>query len=941
MIFDKNRFKSTAKLVLVSFVWMTSGGNVWAEIQAARRAPGHSLLRLVDDPRLAFSREEKEYLRRYSRRMEAQAEAKPVAVTEVPVPVVGPNGDEAAAVEMSRIAVELDALVAPDKHEDRAEKVHGLAKRLEAVHQKVLRKAGETKAYLNPAKQERHAVAQAKYLEEVQAVLADLDAAVESKRPDDADRAIAAAANRLRKSTRERPNEIGGLDPGKLPFRKAEPVKRQPGAASAGLSQVRAKSVTGVAASLAPPTPADLAATEDAQITPEIRALAASLGNQPVRIYNWVRNNVESYPTYGSVQGSQMTLDAKRGNAFDTASLLVALLRAANVPARYVTGTVQVPVASVLNWVGGAATPNVAQQLLGQGGVPNVAVTNDGGTVTHIRLDHVWVEAFVDNIPSRGAVQREGDTWIPMDASFKQYQITPKSALFTANPISSIMDPNGLVEVDESLGKISSFNQDVLDERLLHWVEESDNYIYANNVPRTREGLVGGRTIVAQTTTVFPASLPYEVIQRGSTVAALPAGLRHRVTINGFASQWERSLGDPSFSVNLSLPQLNTRRLGIQFDPATQADADTLAAARNAGASSLPVYLVDVVPSIKLDGMVLGSGGPVQMGGGYFFDVVFQGPDGPTTISYQVVAGDEIVVGITGNGLAPQLVEKRFNAHPVDNAPEYLHQVQLHYWLEADYMAEIAAAGVGVHSLRLPSVGFFSSPLQVSYFFGSPRSGVYQGSTMDVKHSLMGVAGEDPARVVNFMKQAGFQGSYLEGSVFDQFASAHDSTPGNRGISAIRLLSAALSQGIPIYRITQANAAAALPMLQLSEADESDISRAVSQGKTVLTSEKNLTLGLWVGVGYIIHDESTGAGAYLISGGLNGGSILDCLPELVPTFVTVLQFVLFLILLLLLIALILAALGTAPVWAPAAATIVLFFALLAGLSPLSVAPTST
>ncbi|WP_420864302.1 transglutaminase domain-containing protein [Thalassolituus pacificus] len=37
-----------------------------------------------------------------------------------------------------------------------------------------------------------------------------------------------------------------------------------------------------------------------------------------------------------------------RGNAFDTASLLVVLLRAANVPARYAFGTVRMPVASVM-----------------------------------------------------------------------------------------------------------------------------------------------------------------------------------------------------------------------------------------------------------------------------------------------------------------------------------------------------------------------------------------------------------------------------------------------------------------------------------------------------------------------------------------------------------------------------------------------------------------
>jgi transglutaminase-like putative cysteine protease len=112
------------------------------------------------------------------------------------------------------------------------------------------------------------------------------------------------------------------------------------------------------------PTPEDLAPTEDVQITDEIRALAASLDHNPVKISNWVHDNIEFLPTYGSIQGSHMTLQTKRGNAFDTASLLMALLRAANIPARYVYGTVQIPMAKVMNWVGGVTHPEAALQVL-------------------------------------------------------------------------------------------------------------------------------------------------------------------------------------------------------------------------------------------------------------------------------------------------------------------------------------------------------------------------------------------------------------------------------------------------------------------------------------------------------------------------------------------------------------------------------------------------
>jgi hypothetical protein len=688
------------------------------------------------------------------------------------------------------------------------------------------------------------------------------------------------------------------------------------------------------------PGPADLAPNEDVQMTPEIQALAASLGNQPLKIYDWVRNNVEFVPTYGSVQGSQMTLEAKRGNAFDISSLLIALLRSAGVSARYATGTIEVPIDKVMSWVGGAASPQVAQQLLGQGGVPNVGLAS-GGAITRIRMEHVWVEAFVDYLPSRGAIHHAGDTWVPLDAAFKLHNFTSKSSLFTDNPINTVLQPGDhLFDVDESLGKITNVDDSVLDDRFADWVTRSDEYSLTHGVGGTVDGLLGGSAIIPQTSTTFAGSLPYPVVTRGAGVSTLPGDLRHSVTLNGFASDSDRAQGTPAFSVKLSLPALNSRRLSLGFEPATQADADTLNAARATAAGSLPIYLVNVVPVVRLDGVEKGRGGGVRMGSSYSVDVVLQDTQGPTTIPYQVVAGDEIVAGITGNGVSREVVAKRFAQNPVNNAPEYLHQVGLHYWAECDHLGGIAARPLGVHMLRLPSVGLFSSLLTASYLFGAPTSGIYQSRIMDVKQSLIGAAGVDPAKVIAFVKQSGVQGSYLEGSVFDQLEGR--SQPAIRGISAIHLIATAAELKIPIYRITPVNSAAVLPLLQLSSAVEGDITTALSQGKTVMVPERSFRYGSWSGVGYIIQDETTGAGAYLISGGANGGGLLDCIRELVPRFVEVVVIVLFLALLILLIIWLLGALapvlaGLAGAAAAGAEAFAAFLLVLRGLSAMSLA----
>lgn len=164
--------------------------------------------------------------------------------------------------------------------------------------------------------------------------------------------------------------------------------------------------------------PDDLTETIEIQFTPGILAKAQELGNDPVRIYEWVRNNVEFAPTWGSIQGAQMTLETKQGNAFDTASLLIALLRAAGVNARYVTGTIELPIDKVMNWAGNFSDPLAALDFMSSGGIPTKGLVS-GGKIVAARMEHVWVEAFIDYIPSRGAKHSEGqgDTWISLDPS--------------------------------------------------------------------------------------------------------------------------------------------------------------------------------------------------------------------------------------------------------------------------------------------------------------------------------------------------------------------------------------------------------------------------------------------------------------------------------------------------------------------------------------------
>ena len=72
---------------------------------------------------------------------------------------------------------------------------------------------------------------------------------------------------------------------------------------------------------------------------PEVLAVVSRLGGDPDALLAFVADEIRYEPYRGSLRGARGALRARAGNAWDQASLAVALLRAAGVPARYATAT--------------------------------------------------------------------------------------------------------------------------------------------------------------------------------------------------------------------------------------------------------------------------------------------------------------------------------------------------------------------------------------------------------------------------------------------------------------------------------------------------------------------------------------------------------------------------------------------------------------------------
>ncbi|MCI0497673.1 MAG: discoidin domain-containing protein, partial [Thermoplasmata archaeon] len=213
------------------------------------------------------------------------------------------------------------------------------------------------------------------------------------------------------------------------------------------------------------PVQADLGRTEDAWVSESVYQKAHSMDAE--KLYWWVLEGVAYEPYIGSLKGSDQTLMQRAGNDVDQASLLIAMLREREIPARYVYGTVRAPGGDVAEWLM-TDTQDNATALLRSCGVP---ADNIGGDII---FEHFWVAAYVD------------DAWVEMDPSW---------------------DPEPLEPIDNVtvIDGVTYFNGTIV------------------TTPETEPDLSGR--------TEFPSGLPYDVTARLGIYQELPDAVRHTVDV--------------------------------------------------------------------------------------------------------------------------------------------------------------------------------------------------------------------------------------------------------------------------------------------------------------------------------------------------------------------------------------------------------------------------
>jgi len=608
-------------------------------------------------------------------------------------------------------------------------------------------------------------------------------------------------------------------------------------------------------ASSAPATE-ELSPTVDVQITPEIIELAASLEHSPVKIYEYVLNNFDFEPYIGSWKGSQETLLQGSGNGCDLASLLIALLRASGIPARYIKGDIRIPADRAMNWLG-VVTEQALDDL-------DFGVLEYSGEelVTLSVSDHFWVEAYLPYTNYRGIpADQTGKMWVQMDPSFKKYEYQ------AGVDIVSEMGFDAKTFIENYIGTLQDYNP------LEGLIQAVRDYLSVNHPELSYEDILRTKRIITEEMAFIPGSLPYEVTWIDGTYSEISATDRYKVQIVIY------SWGPEEINYTFAIPEILGKRITVSYAAATQDDQDVIDT--YGGFYHTPPHLVHLIPVLTVDGNLVAVGTEgTTMGTTVNWQLFFNPPLGandpwPTSspmgfpgVLNEIVVGTTQSLGIAVNRIPPETLASGVSEGIVDieawtgqslwhAAMGFLDRVERSHAETAKLMQTVLHPATGIAIVQ--------DAVTVTYDFGQPQTFEWKGLVIDADKAgfrPISVHG-DSGRQKDFNILNGANGSILENRIIEDLYNAE-------AVSAVKIIQLAKDMSVPICRITE-SIEADCPLLDVSDTVRSDVASAVADGHVVTIPEHDITYLAWSGIGYIDMNPETGKGAYIISGGHNGG----------------------------------------------------------------------
>jgi hypothetical protein len=595
--------------------------------------------------------------------------------------------------------------------------------------------------------------------------------------------------------------------------------------------------------------PVYLNETIDAQITPQIRQKALELGNDPIQIYNYVRNL--SYDTYyGSSRGSVWTLSGGAGNDYDKSSLLVALLRVAGYPARYVQGWIQLNSSTLIgilegknitvNGTSSAMSIDQALNILQDNGIPYEQNENI------ISLEHVWVEV---------AMPSKTKNWPCICDIYNIFSNTTKRWSFEYYDFKNMK---------------------------FDLIDFFTSYI---NVKPSYEWLP-----------LDPSFSNYTVSQ-AVNYAEIPGELRHKVQI---------TTSDGIDSGLIPIPLLAKEKIILKYVPADEGQVNFLGDQSiyrllDNGGKSWSVgllfgsvwwtgpYYAYVTPELIIGNQTVSTGNAVTLGSGQTLNYTFTNAKQNTMQDIKgYKAGDMYSITLSPTyepssrigDETSKTTDLKQEYNLTGNASTYddmvsqlLYTTGITYYAACDKTEQLLGETYITKSYH-PIARCDYVSRGVRYWENYNGIGIYRvyanympgaishDVPIDSISSYSKIGQEEGCLLFNL--KAGFTNSGWESqSIYGLFNVT--------AVSTTYIIAYAQSNGIPVYSINSDNIDEILPKLRLAQWVIDEIRNDVNAGYQVIIPETEVTIGQWHGIGWAVLG-SNGFGAYIISGGLNSNS---------------------------------------------------------------------
>ncbi|MHB8790485.1 MAG: transglutaminase domain-containing protein [Desulfobulbaceae bacterium] len=592
---------------------------------------------------------------------------------------------------------------------------------------------------------------------------------------------------------------------------------------------------------------ADLAASPEAPISLSIAELAESMAWNPVLIYEWVKNNIQTEWYWGAMKGAEATLRQGSGNDADQAALLISLFRSAGFPARYVRGVIEFTDLESARMQTGLQDPATIGRLLQRAGIPYAPVIS-GGRISNFQIEHIWVEVDIPYDNYRGVMlDGHGPAWLALDTSIKV-------AGFSGN------DPDDTVQTLNLTAIRDGYLATPRTETPLHYLAgQLTDQLAQTDLGLAYEGLLRTRTLNPEQMRIIPAGLQFREVAVTGEYIGLPAELLHRAR---FVARTRDNT--TFFDGILPVYRLASQRIAVRYEPETIEDQEIMNA--YSGLDNTPSYLIRLRPVLTVNGKreLVGQGG-LAAGSEFSLTVELIAPGATVQVENTLVAGYPTLLGLAAQRTAP------LTPTPLaqQNAERLLFERAMSYLDQGNQAEEELASLLQLQIARpLPTLATLGGVLDVVSLLDAPHGFSWQGLYLDadlrVAEPLGGIApaGTSPASL--FMQLAGLQNSHLEHRVFEEGF-------GVESVSTAKAFALALEHNIPLTQIDAINIATALPTLALPATIAADITNSVHQGYQVTIPESELSHEDWIGYAYLKENPATSESGWMLAGEIAGG----------------------------------------------------------------------